>query len=208
MKIGGLGKTWVGEQRKLYSDEQKAMRLLRKDVDGHTQRFMPKKDEKKAAGIFIVYTVKVFKQGLGKENNDRRKDEQDIKYKKRRKEAKPDSKNNTEPAIPHIPSKTILGPAAETPFQHHPNVSSPPNTRRAVPVLSWISQTLPNRNPFPTLRSNSAIKKIRQISHRLRQDVVLNRQITRYAGTRKIRSNDILGLLDLTGVRIQIVLGV
>ncbi len=117
------------------------MRLLWKDVDGHTQRFMPKNDEKKAAGIFIVYTVKVFKQEGGKENSDRRKDEQDIKYKKRWKEAKPDSKNNTEPAIPHTPPKTILGPAAENPFQHHPNISSPPNTRRAVPVLSWI--------PFP-----------------------------------------------------------
>jgi len=67
LKIRGLvGKIWVGEQRKLYSDEQKAMRLLRKDVDGHTQRFMPKKDGKKAAGIFIVYTtVKVFKQEAG-----------------------------------------------------------------------------------------------------------------------------------------------
>ncbi len=184
------------------------MRLLWKDVDGHTQRFMLKKGGKKAAGIFIVYTVKVFKQGGGKENSDRRKDEQDIKYKKRWKEAKPDSKTTLSQPSPIPPPKTILGPAAEPPFQHHPNVSSPPNTRRAVPVLSRISQTLPNRNPFPTLRSNSAIKIIRQISHRLRQDVVLNRQITRYAGTRKIRSNDILGLLDLAGVRIQIVLGV
>ncbi len=51
-----------------------------------------KKDGKKAAGVLYFRKSKYSKQEGGKENSDRRKDEQDIKYKKRWKEAKPDSK--------------------------------------------------------------------------------------------------------------------
>ncbi len=107
------------------------MRLLWKDVDGHTQRFMPKKDEKKAARIFIVYTVKVFKQGGGKENNDRRKDEQDIKYKNRWKEAKPDSK--------------------ATPSQPSPISPQKPSSDQPQKPLSSITPAFPHR-PTPGVR--------------------------------------------------------